>query len=590
MKITKITTIVKSMIVLTGIALTAGCGGKGGGVVAPLTADGRNTEKQAVVAGVVNVPSMSAMLAEIQGDIARIPDAEFKAGGEGRKSLVEGFEEAGKRLLKPDPNFAQIAIMISNEMIKKVDGCGGIASGVSDPSDKLVNCPVQVPVYNKLVGLVKAINCGGISSVSVSTTAPQPIEMKTGDTALFSATGQYADASCGTIDLTASAAWTSSNPAVAAFDAATIGQVRGGVDGETTISATAYTVASANTITVTVKNCDKVKFADPGLEAAIRNDPAYTGKATGDICKEHVAQIRVITLDGVMTTGNLSGIENLTGATTMYLQRNNIASIAPLAGMTGLRKLNLNNNMISDVSPLAGLTGLVDLSMNQNAIVNIAPLASLVNLLSLKLTNNMISDITAIGSMTRLHVLSLETNAIVSIASLSSMTKLEELYLDQNKVVSLAPLSRVYTLRVLSFSSNQVADISPLKALLNLTTLSFPGNRVAEISWVSTLTGLTQFNAEKNKIVSLAGLSGLSALEVVTLNNNLIIDLTPIANLSNIKRLALQGNKIARVDALVNNQGVSAGDVVFLGSNPLQSIALNTQIPTLRGRGVTVNL
>jgi hypothetical protein len=40
---------------------------------------------------------------------------------------------------------------------------------------------------------------------------------------------------------------------------------------------------------------------------------------------------------------------------------------------------------------------------------------------------------------------------------------------------------------------------------------------------------------------------------------------------------------------LVKNLGLSQGDKVYLSNNPLSSTSMNTYIPQLQGRGVTVH-
>jgi internalin A len=121
---------------------------------------------------------------------------------------------------------------------------------------------------------------------------------------------------------------------------------------------------------------------------------------------------------------------------------------------------------------------------------------------------------------------------------------LTDLSLGNNQVSEISPLSGLSNLRMLSLSSNQISDISPLSGLIGLTDLSLGNNQVSEISPLSGLIGLTLLN--------------------------------------------IGWNQIADIEPLVNNPGIGSGDTVPLWGNPLNSISIDTHIPALQARGVTV--
>jgi len=52
--------------------------------------------------------------------------------------------------------------------------------------------------------------------------------------------------------------------------------------------------------------------------------------------------------------------------------------------------------------------------------------------------------------------------------------------------------------------------------------------------------------------------------------------------------LLLSDNNISDLSPLVANSGLAAGDTVNLVGNPLSQQAINSDIPALEGRGVTV--
>ena len=60
--------------------------------------------------------------------------------------------------------------------------------------------------------------------------------------------------------------------------------------------------------------------------------------------------------------------------------------------------------------------------------------------------------------------------------------------------------------------------------------------------------------------------------------------------MTGLKGLRLYNNKISDLSPLVANPGLVNGDGVDVGNNPLSATSLNTHIPALRARGVTVEI
>lgn len=63
----------------------------------------------------------------------------------------------------------------------------------------------------------------------------------------------------------------------------------------------------------------------------------------------------------------------------------------------------------------------------------------------------------------------------------------------------------------------------------------------------------------------------------------------PLLNLVNLIKLNLHDNDIVDIETLVNNSGINSGDEIWLESNPLSDTSINTYIPQLEARGVTVH-
>ncbi len=61
-----------------------------------------------------------------------------------------------------------------------------------------------------------------------------------------------------------------------------------------------------------------------------------------------------------------------------------------------------------------------------------------------------------------------------------------------------------------------------------------------------------------------------------------------MSSLTNLVTLSLNNNLISDIFPLIQNSGINNGDVVDLSDNPLNTISINTNIPQLEARGVTV--
>ena len=74
---------------------------------------------------------------------------------------------------------------------------------------------------------------------------------------------------------------------------------------------------------------------------------------------------------------------------------------------------------------------------------------------------------------------------------------------------------------------------------------------------------------------------------MLELNYNLIADISPLAGLTQLRYLELEGNSITDISPLVANTGLEGG-YVYVRENPLSDASINTHIPALQSRWVTV--
>jgi len=106
---------------------------------------------------------------------------------------------------------------------------------------------------------------------------------------------------------------------------------------------------------------------------------------------------------------------------------------------------------------------------------------------------------------------------------------------------------------------NQISDISPLAKLTDLRALYLDGNQITDIS---AIAGLTKIGTDWD-----GWLEERNGVKV---------------------HLGLSYNQIENINPLVENKGISEGDVIDLTGNPLNEEAYNIHIPALEERGVLI--
>jgi len=145
---------------------------------------------------------------------------------------------------------------------------------------------------------------------------------------------------------------------------------------------------------------EKVSFADPNLEAAVRKE---IGKPDGPILASELDKITSIYAPNTLIT-SLSGLEYCVNLEFLVLDSDlEIKDLSPLAGLTNLRQLYLFFNELSDISPLSGLYNLEVLNLEDNLVKDLSPLAGLTSLKLLNLMDNHIEDITPLSGLVNLE-------------------------------------------------------------------------------------------------------------------------------------------------------------------------------------------
>ena len=307
-----------------------------------------------------------------------------------------------------------------------------------------------------------------------------------------------------------------------------------------------------------------VTISDSNLRTALAD---ATGKSGGDV----ITQLDMAKLVGALEMRSYSisvatGLERAVNVTRLDLHGNSISNVTALGSLTSLTYLDLSGNSISNATALGGLTSLTTLWLADNMIRDVMPLGSLTSLTRLDLAGNSIMDVTALGSLTSLSYLDLSGNSISNATALGGLTSLTTLWLAYNMIRDVMPLGSLTSLTGLDLSGNSIMDVTALGSLTSLTALYLDLNSISNVTALGHLTSLAELDLSRNSISNVAALGGLTSLTTLRLSSNMIADVAP----------------------LVSNAGLGSGDTLYLRGNPLSAASVNTHIPALQGRGVTV--
>ncbi len=169
-----------------------------------------------------------------------------------------------------------------------------------------------------------------------------------------------------------------------------------------------------------------------------------------------------------------------------------------------------------------------------------------------------------------------------------NMLDLTSLHAEDLQITDLTGLEHATQLRELHLAVNSVSDLSPLAGLTSLGILGLSDNRISDLSPLSGLTNLVEVHLGRNSVSDLWPLAGLKGLRVLYLWYNSVSDLSPLAELNGLTNLEIVGNLVSDLSPLVANTGLGDGDVIDARGNPLSYPSINTHIPVLQSRGVTV--
>jgi internalin A len=286
---------------------------------------------------------------------------------------------------------------------------------------------------------------------------------------------------------------------------------------------------------------------------------------------------------------DMSPLSALTDLEVLNIHGNALSSFSLLATFTKLRELGLSETGITDLSVLSGLNDLTWLHLSENGIADISPLSGLTNLRRLYLHRNQIADLSPLAGMTALTTLYISDNEITNLGPLAGITNLQRLYAENNDISDLTPLAGLTELTLLWLYQNDITDLAPLAGLTNLEQLSLWSNSISNISALAGMTSLYRLDIQSNPLSDITVLQYLPVFSSLNANNTNIADISSLSDLAELYYVNLSNTPVVDLQPLVDNAGFGSGDKLYVTNcSQLSSESINTHIPTLEGRGVTV--
>lgn len=297
-------------------------------------------------------------------------------------------------------------------------------------------------------------------------------------------------------------------------------------------------------------------FPDPKLGDVVA---AALGKSPATLSNSDLSALTCLSARNQQIT-NLSGLENATNLTGLYLNGNAIQDLGPLRGNLELISLELDQNQITDLRPLSGLTNLTCLSLGGNPVTNYW----------------------VISNFTQLASLSVRAGTFRDLTSLRSLSGLESLVLWNNYITDPSPLVGLTNLNRLDLRWNGITDAVPARAWpTNLTSLYLGGNSLSNATSLQNLRNLTLLNLEDNWIRDLSSVTRLTNLNYLVINRNPATNFFAISNLTGLINIELRGNSLTNVDFLSHLLLLTYADLAYnqlSNLSPLKSLTNLTSV------------
>ncbi len=199
-------------------------------------------------------------------------------------------------------------------------------------------------------------------------------------------------------------------------------------------------------------------------------------------------------------------------------------------------------------------------------------------------------------------------NVVTSLGGVECIPSLRTIELNPYQV-DLAPVGRLPNLTALAFGPTSESAFPSLPHVTSLVAQVFsntaellsacpslkalwlykPDFSTAEArAALSALTGLTLLSAPAANLTDATPLGPLSRLTDVDLSWNQIRDISSLSALPNLRSLDLSHNQITDLAPLVEDVGIGYGTSLAINGNPIDCVAQQQNIATLRARSVSL--
>jgi len=171
-----------------------------------------------------------------------------------------------------------------------------------------------------------------------------------------------------------------------------------------------------------------------------------------------------------------------------------------------LKKLNCRNLGLVDVSPLSDFSGLEELYLQSNNLTSLAPHWRMKKLRKLSIMlNKKMASLKGIEQLTALEELRAHGMKISSIEPLRELKALRILSMSRNQVDDISALQNLSALEQVDMNFNPVSDLSALANKPNLKRVNFYGSKVKDISPL--------FDNQNLKIVGVTNKAGIDCFQ-----------------------------------------------------------------------------
>jgi len=106
---------------------------------------------------------------------------------------------------------------------------------------------------------------------------------------------------------------------------------------------------------------------------------------------------------------------------------------------------------------------------------------------------------------------------------------------------------------------------------------------------LNLLSNISNLDLNDNQVNDITVISNFNELFSVNLSNNNISDITSFRTLKKIRNIYIKNNNVSNIYPLVQNAEFAGLGYLDLTINPLDTVSINTYIPSLQSRGIMVS-